>query len=85
MGVVLHPFLPASGDSRTDPGLDNAVGVAGSRAAEGGAERVPDIGYIAPGFGGGGFNGAPRSWTRCGPAPRRPVTRAHRLIAGGLP
>ena len=46
MGVVLHWFLPTNGDSRTDLSLGNAVGVAGSRAAEGGTERVPDIGYI---------------------------------------
>jgi alkanesulfonate monooxygenase len=46
MGVVLHWFLPTNGDSRTDLSLGNAVGVAGSRAAEGGAERAPDIGYI---------------------------------------
>ena len=46
MGVVLHWFLPTNGDSRTDLSLGNAVGVAGSRAAEGGAERVPDIGYM---------------------------------------
>jgi alkanesulfonate monooxygenase len=46
MGVVLHWFLPTNGDSRTDLSLGNAVGVAGSRAAEGGAERAPDIGYL---------------------------------------
>jgi alkanesulfonate monooxygenase len=46
MGVVLHWFLPTNGDSRTDLSLGNAVGVAGSRAAEGGAERSPDIGYM---------------------------------------
>src|ERR1700728_2364329 len=46
MGVVLHWFLPTNGDSRTDLSLGNAVGVAGSRAVEGGAERVPDIGYM---------------------------------------
>jgi alkanesulfonate monooxygenase len=46
MGVVLHWFLPTNGDSRTDLSLGNAVGVAGSRAAEGGAERPPDIGYM---------------------------------------
>jgi alkanesulfonate monooxygenase len=46
MGVVLHWFLPTNGDSRTDLSLGNAVGVAGSRAAEGGAERAPDIGYM---------------------------------------
>jgi alkanesulfonate monooxygenase SsuD/methylene tetrahydromethanopterin reductase-like flavin-dependent oxidoreductase (luciferase family) len=46
MGVVLHWFLPTNGDSRADPSLGNAVGVAGSRAAEGGAERAPDIGYM---------------------------------------
>jgi alkanesulfonate monooxygenase len=46
MGVVLHWFLPTNGDSRTDLSLGNAVGVAGSRAAEGGTERVPDVGYM---------------------------------------
>ena len=46
MGVVLHWFLPTNGDSRTDLSLGNAVGAAGSRAAEGGSERAPDIGYI---------------------------------------
>src|ERR1700733_14703714 len=46
MGVVLHWFLPTNGDSRTDLSLGNAVGVAGSRALEGGAERVPSIGYM---------------------------------------
>jgi alkanesulfonate monooxygenase len=46
MGIVLHWFLPTNGDSRTDLSLGNAVGVAGSRVSERGAERVPDIGYI---------------------------------------
>ena len=46
MGVVLHWFLPTNGDSRTDLSLGNAVGAAGSRAAEDGAERAPGIGYI---------------------------------------
>ena len=46
MGVVLHWFLPTNGDSRTDLSLGNAVGAAGSRAADGGSERAPDIGYI---------------------------------------
>src|SRR3984885_2857222 len=46
MGVVLHWFLPTNGDSRTDLSLGNAVGAAGSRAAEGGSERAPDIRYI---------------------------------------
>jgi alkanesulfonate monooxygenase len=46
MGVVLHWFLPTNGDSRTDLSLGNAVGAAGSRVVEGGAERAPDIGYI---------------------------------------
>ncbi len=46
MGVVLHWFLPTNGDSRTDLSLGNAVGAAGSRVTEGGAERVPDISYI---------------------------------------
>ena len=46
MGVVLHWFLPTNGDSRTDLSLGNAVGVAGSRVREGGAERAPEIGYI---------------------------------------
>ncbi|MBV9854896.1 MAG: LLM class flavin-dependent oxidoreductase [Streptosporangiaceae bacterium] len=46
MGIVLHWFLPTNGDSRTDLSLGNAVGVAGSRVSEGGAERAPDIGYI---------------------------------------
>jgi alkanesulfonate monooxygenase len=41
MGVVLHWFLPTNGDSRTDLSLGNAVGAAGSRAAEGGTERAP--------------------------------------------
>jgi alkanesulfonate monooxygenase len=46
MGIVVHWFLPTNGDSRTDLSLGNAVGVAGSRAVEGGTERTPDIGYI---------------------------------------
>ena len=46
MSVVLHWFLPTNGDSRTDLSLGNAVGAAGSRAVEGGNERVPDIGYM---------------------------------------
>ena len=46
MGVVLHWFLPTNGDSRTDLSLGNAVGAAGSRAAEDGTERAPGIGYI---------------------------------------
>ena len=46
MGIVVHWFLPTNGDSRTDLSLGNAVGVAGSRVAEGGTERAPDIGYI---------------------------------------
>ena len=46
MGVVLHWFLPANGDSRTDLSLGNAVGVAGSRAAEGGTEREVGEGLI---------------------------------------
>jgi alkanesulfonate monooxygenase len=46
MGAVLHSFRPTNGDSRTDLSLGNAVGVAGRRAVEGGAERVPDIAYM---------------------------------------
>lgn len=46
MGVVLHWFLPTNGDSRTDLSLGNAVGAAGSRVADGGTERAPDVGYI---------------------------------------
>jgi alkanesulfonate monooxygenase len=46
MGVVLHWFLPTNGDSRTDLSLGNAVGAAGSRVVEGGAERAPSVGYI---------------------------------------
>ena len=46
MGIVPHWFLPTNGDSRTDLSLGNAVGIAGSRVIEGGAERAPDIGYI---------------------------------------
>jgi alkanesulfonate monooxygenase len=46
MGLVPHWFLPTNGDSRTDLSLGNAVGAAGSRVVEGGAERAPDIGYI---------------------------------------
>jgi alkanesulfonate monooxygenase len=46
MSVKLHWFLPTNGDSRSDLSLGNAVGVAGSRAREGGGERVPDVGYI---------------------------------------
>ena len=46
MGVVLHWFLPTNGDSRTNLSLGNAVGAAGSRAVEGGSERVPDVGYL---------------------------------------
>jgi alkanesulfonate monooxygenase len=45
-GISVHWFLPTNGDSRTDLSLGNAVGVAGSRAEEGGPERAPDIGYI---------------------------------------
>jgi hypothetical protein len=40
MGIVLHWFLPANGDSRTDLSLGNA---GGSRAAGNGGERAPDI------------------------------------------
>src|ERR1700729_3658962 len=61
MGVVLHWFLPTNGDSRTDLSLGNAVGAAGSRAVEGGNERVPDVGYmgqIARSAGQLGFTGA---------------------------
>ena len=46
MGVILHWFLPTNGDSRTDLSLGNAVGAAGSRVTEAGAERAPDIGYM---------------------------------------
>jgi alkanesulfonate monooxygenase SsuD/methylene tetrahydromethanopterin reductase-like flavin-dependent oxidoreductase (luciferase family) len=46
MGIVLHWFLSTNGDSRTDLSLGNAVGAAGSRAAEDGNERAPDIRYI---------------------------------------
>jgi len=46
MPLKLHWFLPTNGDSRSDLSLGNAVGVAGSRATEGGSERAPDIGYI---------------------------------------
>jgi alkanesulfonate monooxygenase len=46
MGVVLHWFPPANGDSRTDLSLGNAVGAVGSRATEADTERAPDIGYI---------------------------------------
>ena len=46
MGVVLHWFLPTNGDSRTDLSLGNAVGAAGSRVAEGGTERAPDVDYM---------------------------------------
>jgi alkanesulfonate monooxygenase len=46
MSVKLHWFLPTNGDSRSDLSLGNAVGVAGSRAREGGGERLPDVGYI---------------------------------------
>ncbi|MBV9604611.1 MAG: LLM class flavin-dependent oxidoreductase [Solirubrobacterales bacterium] len=45
MGVTLHWFLPTNGDSRSDLSLGNAVGAAGSRVL-GGAERVPDVGYM---------------------------------------
>ena len=38
MGLVLHWFLPTNGDSRTDLSLGNAVGAAGSRVVEGGAD-----------------------------------------------
>jgi alkanesulfonate monooxygenase len=46
MPLKLHWFLPTNGDSRSDLSLGNAVGLAGSRAIEGGSERAPDIGYI---------------------------------------
>jgi alkanesulfonate monooxygenase len=46
MGIVLHWFLPTNGDSRTDLSLGNAVGAVGSRAAEDGDERAPDIRYM---------------------------------------
>jgi alkanesulfonate monooxygenase len=46
ISVVVHWFLPTNGDSRSDLSLGNAVGAAGSRVVEGGAERAPSIGYI---------------------------------------
>jgi len=44
--VQLHWFLPTNGDSRADLSLGNAAGAAGSRAAEDGGERTPDIEYM---------------------------------------
>ena len=72
MGVVLHWFLPTNGDSRTDLSLGNAVGAAGSRAAEDGTERAPDIAYLGQiarsaeqlGFTGGSPRPAPGARTR---------------------
>jgi alkanesulfonate monooxygenase len=46
MTVTLHWFLPTNGDSRSDLSLGNAVGIRGSRAGEGSADRAPDVGYI---------------------------------------
>jgi alkanesulfonate monooxygenase len=46
MGLVLHWFLPTNGDLRTDLSPGNAVGGAGSRVVEGGAERAPDIDHL---------------------------------------
>jgi len=46
MGMILHWFLPTSGDSRSDLSLGNAVGVAGSRVLDGSDERPPDIEYV---------------------------------------
>ena len=46
MTVTLHWFLPTNGDSRSDLSLGNAVGLRGSRAADGGTDRAPDVGYI---------------------------------------
>ena len=46
MTVTLHWFLPTNGDSRSDLSLGNAVGMRGSRAADGGTDRAPDVGYI---------------------------------------
>src|SRR5918998_3314300 len=54
MAVTLHWFLPTSGDARTDLSLGSAVGTSGTRAgadgadgADAGADRPPDIGYLA--------------------------------------
>jgi alkanesulfonate monooxygenase len=46
MPVKLHWFLPTNGDSRSDLSLGNAVGVQGSRIAQAGTDRAPDVGYI---------------------------------------
>jgi alkanesulfonate monooxygenase len=46
MTVSLHWFLPTNGDSRSDLSLGNAVGSAGSRAADRDGERAPDIAYM---------------------------------------
>jgi alkanesulfonate monooxygenase len=46
MTVTLHWFLPTNGDSRSDLSLGNAVGIRGSRAADNGSDRTPDVGYI---------------------------------------
>ena len=45
--VTVHWFLPTSGDSRTDLSLGSAVGQAGTRVSGDGAQRPPDIGYLA--------------------------------------
>jgi alkanesulfonate monooxygenase SsuD/methylene tetrahydromethanopterin reductase-like flavin-dependent oxidoreductase (luciferase family) len=47
VAVTLHCFLPTSGDSRTDLSLGRAVGTSGTRVAGDGAQRAPDVGYVA--------------------------------------
>src|ERR1700691_4922782 len=94
MGVVLHWFLPTNGDARTDLSLGNAVGGAGSRAAEGGTERVPDIGYmgqIARSAEQLGFTGAltpssswpERAWARAAGLTR--ATQGFKFLVGFRP
>ncbi|CAJ1500253.1 LLM class flavin-dependent oxidoreductase [[Mycobacterium] kokjensenii] len=46
MGITLHWFLPTNGDSRSDLSLGNAVGSAGSRVNDFGADRAPDLDYL---------------------------------------
>lgn len=45
--IRLHWFLPTNGDSRSDLSLGNAVGVRDSRAHDDGADRAPEVGYLA--------------------------------------
>jgi alkanesulfonate monooxygenase len=46
VSIALHWFLPTNGDSRGDLSLGSPIGTHGSRAAGGGDERAPDVGYL---------------------------------------